>query len=423
MPTIPDEFLQDIADRHRVSSREYEVLAKSLHGESTQAIALQLGVTEQLVRKRLSDIYKKFQVPGRGPVKLQKLKAMLGSLYQSQLVSSDRPKATSFYDRAEEIGILSDWILHGDCRLVAVAGMRGIGKTELAKKLYDELALTRGFELLAWESLRYRPPLTGFLDRILVKLGSPDRSTDTTRKLERLLELLASRRCLLFVDRVDAILEDGQIVGRYRPGYEAYGELFRGIGEEAHRSCMIVCSRVKLPEIDALADPKSAVRVLRLRGLSHAAAKQLLASRDLHVEPEDEPKLTELIDRYNGHPQQLKFIRNYILEAFNGNISAFLKYNESALIEDISEALRSQLQNLSDMEKRIVDMLATTDNSVALSELANRFQSPEVWPAIQSLQRRSLLEPDEENQGFVLQNPLIGEYVRANRHAFQPDLP
>ena len=45
-----------------------------------------------------------------------------------------------FVGRLDELAALRDWVLNGGCRLVAVLGMGGIGKTALAARLGQSLA-------------------------------------------------------------------------------------------------------------------------------------------------------------------------------------------------------------------------------------------------------------------------------------------
>ncbi|NEO51435.1 MAG: LuxR family transcriptional regulator, partial [Moorea sp. SIO4A3] len=55
---IPYDFLKAIANEHGVSKAELEVVALAMEGQSTNAIAKTLDISEHAVRKRLSEVYK-----------------------------------------------------------------------------------------------------------------------------------------------------------------------------------------------------------------------------------------------------------------------------------------------------------------------------------------------------------------------------
>jgi NACHT domain len=65
-----------------------------------------------------------------------------------------------FYGRESERITLEQWIIKDNCRLIALLGMGGIGKTALAVKIAQELGENgeRAFEFVIWRSLRNAPP-------------------------------------------------------------------------------------------------------------------------------------------------------------------------------------------------------------------------------------------------------------------------
>ena len=62
-----------------------------------------------------------------------------------------------FYGRTEELTTLEEWIVTERCRLVAVLGMGGMGKTALAAKVAAQVQ--HEFEYVIWRSLRNAPLL------------------------------------------------------------------------------------------------------------------------------------------------------------------------------------------------------------------------------------------------------------------------
>ncbi len=62
-----------------------------------------------------------------------------------------------FYGRTEQLVTLEQWTVNEGCRLLAVLGMGGIGKTSLVFKLAQQIQ--DQFDYIIWRSLRDRPPI------------------------------------------------------------------------------------------------------------------------------------------------------------------------------------------------------------------------------------------------------------------------
>ncbi|WP_217651999.1 NB-ARC domain-containing protein [Hydrococcus rivularis] len=419
--------MKAIAPDRGISDSELEALLLAIEGHSTSDIAKQLGIREEAVRKRLGEVYKKFHITGFGPGKLAKLQQLLVSLYQEHQMRSreqrepgeknarsyqdweEVPTVSAFYGRTQELAALEQWIVKDRCRLVALLGIGGIGKTTLTAKLVKQIQ--GEFQFIIWRSLRRTPPINEFLDDLL--LCFPHQKTDipsnTDSKISRAIEQLRSSRCLLILDDVEAILNKG-IAGHYREGYESYGELIRRLGEKPHQSCILILSLEKPKEVALLERENLPARSLQLSGLKAPEAREILKSKGL---PEDSEWDT-LIKLYRGNPLALKIIATTIQEFFAGSVTEFLQYN-TLVIGDISDFLEQQFDRLSELEKDIMYCLAIAQEPISLPKLREQFFLP-VSPsglleALESLRQRSLIEKGQDSAtGFTLQ-PVIMEFV------------
>lgn len=324
-----------------------------------------------------------------------------------------KPNLEAFYGRTQELSTLKQWILKDRCRLVALLGIGGVGKTALAAKLADDVQ--DQFDYIVWRSLSNTPTLNDLLTDILnVLLGLPDgdQQVSVDGKLLKLMECLQRHRCLLVLEDVQAILSEGKFAGSYQVGYDDYDDLFRRLGEVAHQSCALITSWDKLATVAVMEGETSPVRSHVVKGLG-ADAKLLLAERELA----DESAWDELIYPYRGNPLALKVIATTIHELFGGSVTEFLDQN-TLFLGDFSYLLHQQFQRLSELEKEILCWLGQTDQPATLSELRQGIQADEPWSellqALESLGRRSMIETvkQEKHTCFTLQ-PTIRKYVRS----------
>ena len=173
-----------------------------------------------------------------------------------------------FFGRTPELATLKQWILKDRCRLVAIVGIGGIGKTDLSLKLAK--GIQEEFEYVIWRRLLNPPSVEKILADLIEFLSNqqeiklPD---GIDAQISRLLHYLKEHRCLLILDNAEAILQGGERARQYREGYEGYGQLFQTIGESDHQSCLLVTSREK-PE-NILEGERMPVRVYDLRGLDN----------------------------------------------------------------------------------------------------------------------------------------------------------
>jgi NB-ARC domain len=175
---------------------------------------------------------------------------------------------TQFYGRIAELTTLNRWISGEHCRVVAILGIGGIGKTALSVKLAEQLE--GEFEYVIWRSIRNTPALPDLLANIVAVLSRQQEiQIALTNHISRLIYYLQQHRCLLVLDNVESILL-GKRPCQYLAGYESYGELFRQLAECSHQSCVVLTSREQIAEVSMFAGAHLPIRILPLRGLSIA---------------------------------------------------------------------------------------------------------------------------------------------------------
>ena len=331
------------------------------------------------------------------------------------------PEPRVFYGRIEQVATLQNWLIHDKCRLVTVLGMGGIGKTTLAIKsahlLHDQ------FDFVMWRSLRNAPlPEEILVDWIqcLSRHQEGKLPSSLDGKILRLIHYLRTSRCLLVLDNAESILQGGDRTHRYCEGYEGYGDVFKCIGETAHRSCLMLTSRELPKGLSVLTGDTLPIRCLPLDGMPLSEGKDLLAATGVIAELEHD--WSTLTQNYGGNPLALNIVATAIKEQFDHNISEFLKFSnqQTYLLDDIYELLEQQFLRLAPLEQSIMYWLAINREPAPLLELQADFVRPivasELLQGLTALQRRSLVEriaPREglHQQPLFTQQPVVMEYM------------
>jgi len=316
-----------------------------------------------------------------------------------------------FYGRTAELALLEQWLMKEQCRVVALLGMGGMGKTSLATKLVRQIE--QRFEYVIWRSLYNAPPLFELLGNLIQffdnsQVLEADLPTSVDERISRLIDYLQKQRCLIILDNAETILQSSAIAGSYRQGYEDYGRLIRRLGEVVHRSCLLLTSREKPKDVASLEGEALSVRSLRLSGLEAVDGQKIFEAKGFSG---SESELQTVVERYAGNALALKIVATTIQDVFDGNLSEFLK-QDTAVFGDIHELLDQQFARLLDLEKNIMYWLAINREPVSLSELREDIVSPvplqKLLEALESLARRSLVEKSAAT--FTLQ-PVVIEYV------------
>jgi WD40 repeat protein len=325
------------------------------------------------------------------------------------------PATHTFVGRNAELDSLKQWILQQQCRLIALLGMGGIGKTTLAAKLAKNLQ--NQFEFVMWRSLQNAPPVEEILSELILFLSQQQQTqlpNDLDGKILCVMNYLRTLRCLLILDNVESILQSGDRTGRYRSSYEGYGQLIRCVAEIDHRSCLILTSREKPKGFTALEGETLPVRCWQLTGLAQTEARKVLQTKGVLKASESEWNI--LINRYAGNPLALKIVASSIRDCFDSNIADFLEFLKQGpfIFDDIRDLLERQFDRLTALEQAIMNWLAINREPTPLEalqvDLLANLPASDLIQALASLQRRSLIEKTGE---VYTQQPVVMEYTIA----------
>lgn len=227
-----------------------------------------------------------------------------------------------------------------------------------------------------------------------------------------LLEYLRSHRCLIVLDEVEAILEPGQLSGKYQEKYRDYGRLFQQIAQSNHLSCLLLTTAEELIQISLLANDNSPVRYYQVQGLEKAAAKALLKNIGLIEETE----LNSLINRYESNPLYLKIVGVMIRDFFSGKASEYLK-KETIYLGEIKEILDPIFERMTSLEIEVIYQIAISNSPLNLDELQQRINAPistsKFLEALKSLKCRFLVEKTsaENKLGLFTISKVVRKYI------------
>lgn len=360
--SLVDRLLKAAYQRQGLNDVQSVVFLETWAGRSYREIAQQLGYEYDYIKQVGSQLWRSLSQTLGEPLSKRNLQAVLRRYQQSQQGANVLPviqgkqdwgeaiDVSQFQGRQEELQTPETWILEDSCRAIAILGLGGIGKTTLSVKLAQQVQSQ--FDYVIWRSLQQAPSLELILSEILPILAGKEVVTDCS--INTLMKQLHSKRCLLVLDNVESILQDGNRSGQYQQGLEPYRQLFDRICDEPHQSCLILTGRDK-PTGFAMREGKNLpVRSLQLQGLSGENGQQILIAKGLNA---TESQRLALVKYFEGNPLALQIAATIIQKIFGGNSQAFLAQGQT-VFSDLWDLLDRQFERLSPLQQQIIYWLA-----------------------------------------------------------------
>jgi NB-ARC domain len=320
---------------------------------------------------------------------------------QMKMDLSAMPDIPVFFGRSSELKNITDW--SAECRLIALWGIGGIGKTALtAEWVESQVSLdTREdqFEAVLWVSIHAESSLATLTQSLAELL-----KTDATQ----IFTLLQHHRILLVLDNWEMLLGGGT-AGQVKAEFQEFSRFFQQLGIVKHNSCVIIISSEKPAELALLEGLNPYIKSLKVEGLGNDSIS-LLRHRELQ---EEQAAWDTLIQLYRGHPLALNMIASLIQEICQGSTSAFLKMN-TIVVHQLDNVIGERVRHLSTIELDILRSIAQSVQPVTREWLCQQFtevtqsQSLEI---LLSLERRCLLEIISEETNFFTLSPVVRKYI------------
>ncbi|XP_020187292.1 disease resistance protein RGA5 [Aegilops tauschii subsp. strangulata] len=166
-------------------------------------------------------------------------------------------------------------------KVVSIVGFGGLGKTTLAKQVYDKIGSL--FNCKAFFSVSQRPDMTELLNNFQLKLGMRDPDTSRTRKvddiIEELRQHLKEKRYLIVVDDVW--------------DQPTWNTIKCAFPEDINGSRVVVTTRVE--DVAAAACQNDGEGIYKMQPLNEQNSRMLLLNRVFGSKNDCPPQLKEVM--------------------------------------------------------------------------------------------------------------------------------
>jgi hypothetical protein len=235
---LPDrKCLENLAKEHNLSSPQKDVFIMRFTNDmnvSDREIAEMLRIKHGAYRSRLTEIYKKFNIPGESSGKFKELEKIVNTkcgIPFSPILKEyleEMSPVYRFYGRDDELNELLEHTKK--CRLITIRGMKGIGKTYLAVKLVEKVKELSKFEYVIWSDLRRISSFDDVVDSLIKRFNISPGKNPT----KQLINYFQDHKCLLILDDVTAVVK------LERAEYDKYLDFLKIVADCSHKSCLIL---------------------------------------------------------------------------------------------------------------------------------------------------------------------------------------
>ncbi len=369
-----------------LTPRRREILLEFLAGKTDDAIAPKLCIEKNTVRQHISEISKLFGIKsdlpdGRNTNQRTELIALFAK-YKPELLPQS-PQNDFIHDGNGEIHTETRWVgrqtliteliqkLQGNCRILSIVGITGIGKTSLAKQLAKQPQLSQKLPEKEVSFFQESPTFQVVAERILgAEANNSELQKNTDNLINAMVNQLKSQPILLILDMIEVILEpDG------KSGHQFKDELFakfleRVVLADTMPSRIVLTSQDRPP---IMAQGRYPDRFFEqpLRGLSEAEAIALFRKWGVLVEGEKTQEyLKRIFAVYEGHPLALSAIAGEVRESpYEGSIESY--WGDYGYEIEQAEQLKAKTDGDPSQDKPDIDRFSPKLKDLVLIRIEN----------------------------------------------------
>lgn len=187
---------------------------------------------------------------------------------------------------------------------MGIQGLGGVGKSTLAAWFYHSL----DFEDKFWADVSLKPDFTVFAEKVIIAFGGKiSFPINVTQLINNLLQLLNQRRCLLVVDNLETLLDEGR---NWQD--EIYEQFFSRWKQQGTNSTLFLTTQDKPKLFQGLQHWYS------LGGMKTEEGITLL--NHLSIEG-SEAELKTFVEYVDGHPLTINLVAGYLRKYCDGQLS------------------------------------------------------------------------------------------------------
>lgn len=232
---------------------------------------------------------------------------------------------TRWVGRESLVNALAEKI-QGNCRVLMLLGITGIGKSSLAIRLSLEPTIAQTWlviKLIRFDADQYA--FEQFTRQLLGHIPSTSEFDQNPQKLVNdLVTHLQTHPCLLILDMVEEILEAGDRAElRYKD--DLFTKFFDQLVKIESMPSRLILTSQDRPPVIAEGRYQERSHLEQLKGLNTTEAFELFAVWGVHPKTDKEGEyLQRIIQVYEGHPLALRVIAGEIRETpYYGDIQAY----------------------------------------------------------------------------------------------------